>query len=413
MENIQEISLDTPSMSMKEINLGSQPISDSNLGNGIELLMNEKVKQNQIKSPSNTIDADLKELENFNLDSMNNVENENITLNNDYKKKDSYVNKPAFDIAKGSVKLNEPVESWDGFRDINDINIEKETKTVKNLSEQELLKSKFEILRKLDALENKGATLSKKYTMDNDLDEMKGEYEFLVSEKEKENSIKFQGKILSTMITGIEFLNEKFDPFDIKLDGWSEQINENVDDYDEIFRELHEKYKSKAKMAPEIKLLFQLASSGIMVHMTNTMFKSSLPGMDDIMRQNPDLMNQFTKAAVNSMQNTNPGLNNFLNEFDSSPQSGASRQGASFQSRTKSSMPDSYTDGDGDQSMRPDMSGPNIGNIDSILNELGNSKNVSVENNSTISVEDIDSLKSSRKKSGRRGSDKNTISLAI
>ena len=29
-------------------------------------------------------------------------------------------------------------------------------------------------------------------------------------------------------------------------------------------------------MAPEIKLLFQLASSGIMIHMTNTMFKSAL-----------------------------------------------------------------------------------------------------------------------------------------
>ena len=117
------------------------------------------------------------------------------------------------------------------------------------------------------------------------------------------------------MITGIEFLNGKFDPFDIKLDGWSEQINENIEDFDEIFAELHEKYKSKAKMAPEIKLLFQLASSGIMIHMTNTMLKSSLPGMDDIMRQNPDLMNHFTKAAMSSMEQSSPGLNNFMNDM--------------------------------------------------------------------------------------------------
>ena len=73
----------------------------------------------------------------------------------------------------------------------------------------------------------------------------------------------------------------------------------NVEDYDEIFAELHEKYKSKAKMAPELKLLFQLGGSAIMIHMTNTMFKSSMPGMDDIMRQNPELMQQFTQAAVN------------------------------------------------------------------------------------------------------------------
>jgi hypothetical protein len=31
------------------------------------------------------------------------------------------------------------------------------------------------------------------------------------------------------------------------------------------------------------------------------MFKTSIPGMDDIMKQNPDLMKQFAKAAVNSI----------------------------------------------------------------------------------------------------------------
>ena len=80
-------------------------------------------------------------------------------------------------------------------------------------------------------------------------------------------------------------------------------------------QELHEKYKSKAKMAPELKLLFQLGGSGIMVHMTNTMFKSSMPGMDDIMKQNPELMQQFTQAAVNTMGESNPGFGNFMNSF--------------------------------------------------------------------------------------------------
>ena len=112
--------------------------------------------------------------------------------------------------------------------------------------------------------------------------------------------------MLSALINGIEFLNGRFDPFDFKLDGWSEQFNENIDDYDVIFAELHDKYKSTAKMAPEIKLIFQLAASGMMVHMSNTMFKSAIPGMDDIMRQNPDIMQQFNKAAVDSMGKTNP-----------------------------------------------------------------------------------------------------------
>ena len=104
---------------------------------------------------------------------------------------------------------------------------------------------------------------------------------------------------------------EDSDPFDLKLDGWSEAVNENIDEYDEVFGYV-EKYGGKAKMAPEIKLLFMLGGSAAMLHMTNTMFKSSMPGMDDIMRQNPELMQQFQTAAMNSMNQNNPGFGQFM-----------------------------------------------------------------------------------------------------
>ena len=151
--------------------------------------------------------------------------------------------------------------------------------------------------------------------MESSLQEMQGEYETIVAEREKKASAKFQGRMLMAAVTGLEFLNSRFDPFDVKLDGWAEQIGENLDDYDEIFGELHEKYKSKAKMAPEVKLMFQLAGSAIMVHMTNSMFKSSVPGMDDIMRQNPELMQQFSQAAASSMSQSSPGLAGFMQDL--------------------------------------------------------------------------------------------------
>lgn len=180
------------------------------------------------------------------------------------------------------------------------------------MSKDDLLREKFKFLRKLEALEKKGVELTKKYNMDSDLAEMQGEYEMIMEEKTKQNSVKFQGNMMMAIINGIEFLNNRFDPFDIKLDGWGEQINENINDYDDVFGELYEKYKSKATLAPEIKLMFQLGGFAMMVHMTNTMFKSAMPGMDDIMRQNPELMRQFQNAAVNSMFNTNPGFSGFM-----------------------------------------------------------------------------------------------------
>ena len=48
------------------------------------------------------------------------------------------------------------------------------------------------------------------------------------------------------------------------------------------------------------------------------MFKNSIPGMDDIMRQNPELMQQFTQAAVNQMDNSNPGFGGFMNMMNES-----------------------------------------------------------------------------------------------
>ena len=148
--------------------------------------------------------------------------------------------------------------------------------------------------------------------MESNLQEMMGEYEMIMDEKSKQNSVKFQGNMMMAIVNGIEFLNNRFDPFDIKIDGWGEQINENISDYDEVFAELYEKYNTKATISPELKLLFQLGGSAMMVHMSNTMFKSAMPGMYDILRQNPDLMKQFQNAAVNSMSSSSPGFSSFM-----------------------------------------------------------------------------------------------------
>jgi len=357
---------------MEEITLETFDLKpSSDFGGGIEFLMNDKQGQPK-KDPGISLEEELKEF--------------------DFLGKDSGTKTMSFSepisIGRETASMDTFKQSSDGYRHINEINVENEIKNVEVKTKEDLLKEKFQMLRKLETLETKGVVLSKHYTMESSLDEMKGEYEHHYSERERKNSVQFQGKILNTLITGIEFLNSKFDPFDIKLDGLAEQINENIDEYDEIFSELAEKYKSKAKMAPELKLVFQVASSAIMVHMTNTMFKSSVPGMDDIMRQNPDLMKQFTTAAVQSMEKKTPGVSNFMNEFTSHP-----------------------------PKKRAEMNGPGTENINNILTGL--KKNINIEkNDSVISADEIEQLSSSgiSTRKGRRSNknlSSNSISIAI
>lgn len=339
-----------------ELDIGGR--SSSNFGSGIELLMNDKFKNEvgggggrrggggdditlndltMLENELNDISGDLSSMGNGGSGSgskkiTRNMKSDIFSLNfsnddagNGRGSDDENDNSgsggggggfssSAFNIGSATAASGGPAgddkPTWDGYAKFNNIPMNPDVpvdggSAQPQMSKEELLREKFKLLRKLEELESKGVTLTKKYTMESSILEMRGEYETHVEERERQNSKKFQSKMLLACITGLEFLNNKFDPFDLKLDGWSEQVNENIDEYDEIFAELHEKYKSKAQMAPELKLLFQLGGSAIMLHMTNTMFKSALPGMDDIMRQNPELMQQFTQAAVNSMSSSN------------------------------------------------------------------------------------------------------------
>jgi hypothetical protein len=305
------------------LNSNTKSFKSTNFGDGIELLMNEKVREGK---SSNNNDDDI------HLDDLNNLENELNELSNEgisfqpktdifsFKKEDKpsvhFEDNPSISIGQSTAETGgADSKTWDGFGKFNNIpmNPDQTMPSGPTMSKEELLREKFKYIRKLEALEKKGVELSKKYTMESSLTEMQGEYETIMEEKSRQNSVKFQGNMMMAVINGIEFLNNRFDPFDVKLDGWGEQINENITDYDEIFGELYEKYKSRASMAPELKLLFQLGGSAMMVHMTNTLFKSAMPGMDDILRQNPDLMRQFQTAAVNTIGQNNPGFGGFMN----------------------------------------------------------------------------------------------------
>jgi hypothetical protein len=330
-------------------------------------------------------------------------------------------------------------ENNDGYKKLDNIQIDENLiQKEKMMTKEEELKQKHIYLRKLENIEKRGIKLTKKYAISDPLDEMIGEYEMHKSEKEKDNSIKFQGKVMTTIVTALEYLNKKFDPFDIPLDGWSDSVTENLDDYEDIFGELHEKYKSKAKMAPELKLLFQLGGSAMMVYITNTMFKSAMPGMDDIMKQNPELMQQFTQAAVNSMSDNNPNFGNFMGDVMSTrpPNNRPPTSRPDINMSRNESLPrfddseyvnDQYSNVNQQTQKRPDMKGPS--DINDLLSGLKTKKinmtNEKKNNNyekkttgSTISIDELMSISKDadnfpKKSKRRQKSEKNTVSIDI
>ena len=171
-------------------------------------------------------------------------------------------------------------------------------------------KEKIELLNKLQRLEQKGFDVSRRFTMDNNLEEIKDEYNRLVDAQHLAASLRFQRQALMGIVTGLEWANGKFDPFDLKLDGWSESVHENVEDFDEIFEELYDKYKERGKMPPEARLILALGGSGFMCHVSNTFLKSRMPNVDDVLKNNPELARQVAGAAA---AQAGPGFGNFMN----------------------------------------------------------------------------------------------------
>ena len=164
-------------------------------------------------------------------------------------------------------------------------------------------------LRRLESQDIRGTRM----TMSNSLADIKAEHDRLTDSRNLESSIRFQRNALMTFVTGVEMVNDKFGhrlPVKPRLKGWSESVHTNVEDFDEIFEELYDMYKDQAKMHPLLRLVGTLGVSATMYHLTNTMAeRTGIPGMSDLLNENPELQRQFAAAMAAKMGG---GLGNFM-----------------------------------------------------------------------------------------------------
>jgi hypothetical protein len=169
---------------------------------------------------------------------------------------------------------------------------------------------KLDMLRKLGELAQYGVKLSQNYNMNSDYYTMKYEYELHKNIRSKQNSVNWMSSLMLNCIYGVEILNDKYNPFDLKLQGWSEQINADINNYYDVFGEIYEKYNKPGKnMSPELKLILMVSGSALKFHLNNTLLSSpnkiaNLP--------NP----QYQNNPNNNQNNNQNNQNNQSNQID-------------------------------------------------------------------------------------------------
>ncbi len=201
---------------------------------------------------------------------------------------------PTFDDV-GPMKL-------DGIDNFNaDAYAPAPTKTHR-MSEETLMKEKYEILRKFERLSKLGVPMRKRFTIDSPLEEMKMELDFIKREKQMDSTIKQFSEWFVTGMSGLEWGSKNvalMKAFGLQLDGLSEAAQMNVVDLEDDFEEMYDLYGENLKMHPLVRIPLRVCMMVYMVHLTNQMTrKAPIPNIDEIMRQNPDIARSLAAAAM-------------------------------------------------------------------------------------------------------------------
>lgn len=138
---------------------------------------------------------------------------------------------------------------------------------------------KSHILWKLSRAKRSGMPVHRNLSIDSSIRELRNELKRVEYELSLSQSLRFQKKMLCLAVSGLEVVTERYSLFDLQLKGWSSSVQDDIDSFDGVLARLHDKYKDRAAMPPELQLLLMLLSSAISFHVTRSMMKSiSQPG---------------------------------------------------------------------------------------------------------------------------------------
>lgn len=143
-------------------------------------------------------------------------------------------------------------------------------KFTKKKRKEEIRQEKFVMLTRISSLSKNGISTRKKFSMEDDIDDIRFECYRMTREKNSQKAIKTMQQMLISAATFIEFGNMMFDPFNLKLNGFSKNMLLTVSDYDDSLEEIHHKWSGKTSIGPEVMVMFSFITSAIFHHAGNT-----------------------------------------------------------------------------------------------------------------------------------------------
>jgi hypothetical protein len=126
-------------------------------------------------------------------------------------------------------------------------------------------------LIELQALERKGVTLSRTFSMRDSVTELEFEVQKQQSALSTANAVSFMRDSLRMAFNGIEIANSRLGPF-LSIEGWAESMTSDMKRFDNALERLYKRYWRKQQMSPLMELAWIILGSLAAHHFKQKLF---------------------------------------------------------------------------------------------------------------------------------------------
>jgi hypothetical protein len=282
---------------------------------GIDLLTNPKQVSEMSSGPS---EVNITELDSLNIESLN-LNFDEAPVGRSREAGPSATEAPSF--MPSLDEFSNP-QSSDGFANLASDNFlpkEPSFEAKRPMSNLEINKRKRELIRYFERCEKRGKGPARRFTMDDSLEEMELEKKAMASDANVEFVMQLMEWGTISVASGAEYLGDAVPRLGLKMKGYSQNVNDTMDEFYEVFDEMIDDWGDTIKFSPGMKYVMLLARGAIATHTANKLTSAFGPDVMDVMKSNPDLMKNFVNAMTEKTAQ-NMGAAGGMPQAQSAPQ---------------------------------------------------------------------------------------------
>lgn len=131
--------------------------------------------------------------------------------------------------------------------------------------EKDEMREREQLLYEFHRLEQEGVPMTKKFDRKSDLDAMRFEYHKLTSDQSIKSGVNSAKRTALLLVTGLEWMNGKYDPFGVKMKGFSDDFLGKWDeDYKPDVYRLYKMWNKRSSSNPYTSLIMTFVSQFVM-----------------------------------------------------------------------------------------------------------------------------------------------------